>query len=247
MPGDRIARLAKTIKILKLPKDNHVDAAIAVLDKNTLASALILPKVGKLASTTTVPAVEKMKVHKHGRTTGYTQGQVMDVTADVNVQYHFGVARFVDQIIIVGDDGSFSDSGDSGSLYRGPCHTAGDGAAVCRIELAHDCESHRRGVDCPWCDAVRLRQSPLGALRPPVTLGAIRMASENRLRDIKRQISAALLDTPGVSGVGVRAGRVMVYLERNDPALKARAKALADARAPGVELQFEVAGRFGKQ
>lgn len=70
------------------------------------------------------------------------------------------------------------------------------------------------------------------------------MASENRIRDIKRQISAALLDTPGVSGVGVREGR---YLERNDPALKARAKALADARAPGVELQFEVSGRFGKQ
>ena len=65
VPGDRIARLAKTIKILKLPKDNHVDAAIAVLDKNTLASALILQKIGKLASTTTVPAVEKMKVHKH--------------------------------------------------------------------------------------------------------------------------------------------------------------------------------------
>jgi hypothetical protein len=80
-----------------------------------------------------------------------------------------------------------------------------------------------------------------------VTLGAIRMASGNRIRDIKRQISAALLDTPGVSGVGVREGRVMVYLERNDPALKARAKALADARAPGVELQFEVSGRFGKQ
>jgi hypothetical protein len=116
VPGDRIARLAKMIKILKLPKDNHVDAAIAVLDKNTLASALILPKVGKLASTTTVPAVEKMKVHKHGRTTGYTQGHVIDVAADVNVQYDMGVARFVDQIIIVGDDGSFSDSGDSGSL-----------------------------------------------------------------------------------------------------------------------------------
>jgi len=116
VPADRIAKLARMVKIVPLPADNHVDAAIAVLDKVTLASPLILPKVGKLKSTATVPAVERMKVHKHGRTTGYTQGQVMDVTADVNVQYDFGVARFVDQIIIVGDSGSFSDSGDSGSL-----------------------------------------------------------------------------------------------------------------------------------
>ena len=72
------------------------------------------------------------------------------------------------------------------------------------------------------------------------------MASENRIRDIKRQISAALLDTPGVSGVGIREGRVMVYLERNDPELKARVKALAAARAPDAELQFEVSGVFGK-
>jgi hypothetical protein len=57
-----------------------------------------------------------MKVHKHGRTTGYTQGEVVDISADVNVQYDFGVARFVDQIVIVGDSGAFSDSGDSGSL-----------------------------------------------------------------------------------------------------------------------------------
>jgi hypothetical protein len=32
------------------------------------------------------------------------------------VTYDFGTARFVDQIVIVGDGPSFSDSGDSGSL-----------------------------------------------------------------------------------------------------------------------------------
>lgn len=116
VPKDRIAKLSKFVAILPLPADNHVDAAIAALDKPSLGSPLILPKVGKLKSTATVPAAEQMKVHKHGRTTGYRQGTVMDVTADVNVQYDFGVARFVDQIVIVGDSGSFSDSGDSGSL-----------------------------------------------------------------------------------------------------------------------------------
>jgi hypothetical protein len=57
-----------------------------------------------------------MKVHKHGRTTGYTRGRVIDVSGDFNLSYDFGTARFVDQIVIVGDSGSFSNSGDSGSL-----------------------------------------------------------------------------------------------------------------------------------
>jgi hypothetical protein len=116
VPQDRIARLASMVKILLLPKSNHVDAAIALLDKNSLASSLILPKVGKLASPVPVPAAEQMRVHKHGRTTGYTRGSVIDIAADVNIQYNFGVARFVDQVVIVGDTGSFSASGDSGSL-----------------------------------------------------------------------------------------------------------------------------------
>jgi hypothetical protein len=64
--------MAKKSPELVAAADNHVDAAIAALDKNSLASPLILPKVG--------------------------------------------FARFVDQIVIVGDAGSFSDSGDSGSL-----------------------------------------------------------------------------------------------------------------------------------
>ena len=115
-PGDRIAKLSKFIKIKKLPANNKVDAAIAALDKPSLASPLILPKVGKLGSTAPVAALMDMKVHKHGRTTGYTRGRVIDVSGDFNISYDFGTARFVDQIVIVGDSGSFSNSGDSGSL-----------------------------------------------------------------------------------------------------------------------------------
>ena len=33
-----------------------------------------------------------MKVRKHGRTTGYTRGRVIDVAADLNISYDFGVA-----------------------------------------------------------------------------------------------------------------------------------------------------------
>jgi hypothetical protein len=116
VPGDRIARLKKFVRIRKLPADNHVDSAIAALDSQGVASPSILPKVGALGTATPVQATVGMGVHKHGRTTGYTRGRVIDVSADVNITYDFGVARFVDQMIIVGDSGSFSDAGDSGSL-----------------------------------------------------------------------------------------------------------------------------------
>jgi hypothetical protein len=115
-PTDRVARLKKFVRIRKLPTDNHVDAAIAVLDSAALASSTILPQVGALGSTVPVPAAVGMPVHKHGRTTGYTRGRIIDIAADVNITYDFGVARFVDQMVIVGTSGSFSDAGDSGSL-----------------------------------------------------------------------------------------------------------------------------------
>jgi hypothetical protein len=114
---DQIAKLTKFVKIRMSPAANDVDGAIAQLLSPTLAVRTILPKVGRLSQPAPVPAAIGMGVHKHGRTTGYRRGHVIDVAADVNVGYDFGTARFVDQIIIVGDGGlSFSDAGDSGSL-----------------------------------------------------------------------------------------------------------------------------------
>jgi len=114
---DRIAKLRKFVKIKVSPALNHVDAAIAELTSPSLAVRMILPKVGALKSTTPIAAAVGMAVHKHGRTTGYRRGRIVDVAADVNITYDFGVARFSDQIVIVGDAGTaFSDAGDSGSL-----------------------------------------------------------------------------------------------------------------------------------
>jgi len=114
---DQIAKHAKFVKIKVTPTPNKVDAAIAELLAPNLAVRTILPKVGVLSSPTPIAAVIGMPVHKHGRTTGYRRGKVVDVSADVNIPYDFGVARFTDQILIVGDGGrAFSDAGDSGSL-----------------------------------------------------------------------------------------------------------------------------------
>ncbi len=113
---DRVAKLSKFIKIKPLPANNKVDAAIAQISTTTISSPTILPSVGPLGSPAPVAATVGMAVHKHGRTTGYTKGQVIDVSADVNINYDFGTARFVDQMVIVRPGGMFSDSGDSGSL-----------------------------------------------------------------------------------------------------------------------------------
>jgi len=113
---DRVAKLSRFVRIQRVPAQNTVDCAIAALTRANIASPLILPSVGALGSAVPVVAKVGMAVHKHGRTTGYTRGKVIDVAADVNITYDFGTARFVNQIIIVGSGGSFSDSGDSGSL-----------------------------------------------------------------------------------------------------------------------------------
>jgi hypothetical protein len=115
--SDEIAKLTRFVRIQPVPAANSVDAAIARLDAPNLAVATILPQVGRLASPAPVAAAEGMKVHKHGRTTGYRRGHIVDVSADVTVGYDFGNARFNDQMLIVGDAGrAFSAAGDSGSL-----------------------------------------------------------------------------------------------------------------------------------
>ena len=73
------------------------------------------------------------------------------------------------------------------------------------------------------------------------------MTTGDPIREAKQRISAALLDAPGISGVGLRAGRVVVYLESDDVAVREHATVLAKKLAPDVALHFEVSGRFGKQ
>jgi hypothetical protein len=92
---------------------NTIDAAIALsseadLGNSTPSSGYGVPKSAIIA------AEVGMKVKKYGRTTELTTGRVDAVNAIVDVGYDSGVARFVDQIIIV--PGSFSAGGDSGSL-----------------------------------------------------------------------------------------------------------------------------------
>jgi len=109
---DIVATLTRFVPF-KVGSMNKVDAAIAKGTSATILGKDIL-HIGPPAGTTA--ATIDMRVHKFGRTTSYTAGRVISVATDVTVGYDTGNFMFEDQIIIVGDQGSFSASGDSGSL-----------------------------------------------------------------------------------------------------------------------------------
>lgn len=117
---DQIAKLTKFIAI-KGTGFNKVDCAIAELLAATKVNSQAMPRVGALKSAVPIMAAVGMNVEKTGRTTGYTQGAVFDISADVNVGYEdkngneFS-ASFDNQIIVTSTPGMFSAAGDSGSL-----------------------------------------------------------------------------------------------------------------------------------
>jgi S1-C subfamily serine protease len=112
---DMIARLSQFVPISTTAM-NHVDCAIAKVTSPDIVSPVFLPSVGKLSSNNVFAPSVNLKVMKTGRTTGFTTGVITDIHATVKVQYDAGVCQFDEQILIVGDAGSFSAAGDSGSL-----------------------------------------------------------------------------------------------------------------------------------
>lgn len=109
-----IGHLAQFVPI-NFNGNNTVDAALAStttgdVGKGTSSSGYGIPN--KVTKTATIG----MAVQKCGRTTGCTHGSVAAIGATINVQYESGVASFTNQVVITGNKGSFSDSGDSGSL-----------------------------------------------------------------------------------------------------------------------------------
>ena len=102
----------------KNPPENKVDAAIAVTNETVamVASDGSIRDVGPLTGAPETANVGD-QVHKSGRTTGHTFGEVAAINVTIKVKYMSGTALFVDQIEATGlCDTQFSDSGDSGSL-----------------------------------------------------------------------------------------------------------------------------------
>lgn len=96
--------------------NNVVDAALARLNNANDLNASTPPNGYGAPNVSTLPASVGQAVMKFGRTTGLTTGTVTGINVTVRVQYTDGIATFVNQVQIKGNQGSFSRAGDSGSL-----------------------------------------------------------------------------------------------------------------------------------
>jgi hypothetical protein len=97
--ADRVGGLARSVPIRPGNMPNRVDAAIAEIAPSVEYRNQIC-RIGAL--TGSAPASEGMLVCKHGRTTGYTEGKVTDVSMDSFFQDYprLGSVLFVDQLRI---------------------------------------------------------------------------------------------------------------------------------------------------
>lgn len=112
-----IARLSHLVP-LDFDKPNAMDAAIARVNTDVLFTHAVggAKKVTGIAT-----PVNKMKVEKYGRTTGYTTGSISTRNLDLEVDFDGQLVDFEDQFEVKGSlkNGKrtkFCDGGDSGSL-----------------------------------------------------------------------------------------------------------------------------------
>jgi hypothetical protein len=112
-PQDQIGTLVDFEPIAFDGSENVIDAAIALTTLDDLDNATPSDGYGSPSSRTTRPR-PRMRVMKYGRTTGLTRGRIDAINVTVDVHYPAGVARFVQQILVAGDE--FIAGGDSGSL-----------------------------------------------------------------------------------------------------------------------------------
>ena len=116
--SDYFAKLHRAVPIkLGGVNGNLVDAAIGeILPSVSIDSSIC--QIGTISDT--LSATDEMKVRKHGRTTGYTEGHVDDTDYDALIGMDHGdpsiVALFENQLRIVSDNSQpFGLGGDSGS------------------------------------------------------------------------------------------------------------------------------------
>lgn len=114
-PKDVIAHLSEFVPIGPV---NEVDAAIAISSTDQIGNSTPTGGYGTPKSAVT-PATLKLAVQKYGRTTRLTKGLVTSINVTSIIIYNTGPRLFTGQIAIELPrkvKGTFSDSGDSGSL-----------------------------------------------------------------------------------------------------------------------------------
>jgi len=111
--NDVVADLT-AFKPLSFKSTNYVDAAIAKVRVDKVATNGSILGIGTVNTDIISDPLINMPVKKSGRTTGLTNGSISAVHVSVKVKYSKGIGKFADQILIT--PGGFSAGGDSGSL-----------------------------------------------------------------------------------------------------------------------------------
>ena len=111
--ADAVADLT-AFKPLLFKGTNYVDAAIAKVRTDKVATNGSILGIGTVNKDIIRDPIVGMGIKKSGRTTGLTKGSISAVHVSVKVKYSKGIGKFADQILIT--PGGFSAGGDSGSL-----------------------------------------------------------------------------------------------------------------------------------
>lgn len=113
-PEDYVGILSRSAAVVAgLTQKNRVDCAVAELSVPAEPTICTIGKLDGIGE-----ALVDLKVRKHGRTTGYTEGRISHVGYTTVLNYHGVLTRFSDQIRIVPEQPypSFSEGGDSGAV-----------------------------------------------------------------------------------------------------------------------------------
>ena len=233
---------------------NTVDAAIAQVVPDKVQSDGSILGIGTISSTP-VAAEIGMGVQKSGRTTGLTSGAVAAVSVTVQVRYGGcgsgrGLAMFTDQIRIT--PGGFSAGGDSGSLIVddstppravGLLFAGSDSDTIANpiqsvlaalgVNMVGTGSSSGRAPFMRWLGSVL--GWPAAAHAAGGGARSVDPAWLAAAREVKQRHEGAMMQIPGVVGLGVGAAdgapgvaAIEVYVERDTPALR---------RAIGTQLE----------
>jgi hypothetical protein len=97
--------------------DNPVDCALARIKEPDKVQAMFPASIGMVNDQLMAPQ-HGMTVTKAGATTDTTDGAIVDISADLYVEYSFGRFRFANQVVVktAEDELEFATRGDSGSI-----------------------------------------------------------------------------------------------------------------------------------
>jgi hypothetical protein len=239
-PNDVVADLADFVPIRfatgRRAPPNEVDAAIAQVRPGTVDPNGAILDIGPVSASIVRDSLG-MPVQKSGRTTGHTLGTIAAVDVTLDVCYDPAcsqVARYMDQFLVT--PGTFGFFGDSGSLVT---NVVAPRAAPNPVGLLFAVSPLYTAANPIGAVLSAFRAGMVGSGATASAVEPVERTSPGR--ETKRRHEAALLDQPGVVGVGIGPdGVIEVYLADESEAHRRQIPAQLEA----VPVRVIVSGAF---